>query len=1092
MHLRAESADSIAEALGLEDLEVGRALQSALVVPMIAAQRLEGVVVLASRAAGTFSAGDDEVAATVASAAATAMRHARLYAESERERRTTEALSSVASAVGESLRLGEVQHMILRHALALLRAEGASIAMAEGRYVNIVASVGSSAILAGMHLPMDASIVGRVIRESSYAIVNDVPERADAFKATQRLAGIRRALMVPLITSRGTIGVLAANDRDTDFTEEDARTLQRLADQVAVAVVNAQLFEEARHSTQEWRVLFDAVPSGVLVLDEDGRIARFNARALQLADAGETGTLFGRWFTEAVLGDDADAPLPSSVQRALVDGVVGRETVRVKARGRLYDLLASPHPEGGAVVTVEDITGLHALEVRYRTLVETATDAIVITDPERRISFANRAAEELFGASATLTGMPVSRLVDPTQRDRVAEAHGRAMIGETQRYETTIVRGDGEPRIVAVSSGALRDASGVIGTVASLRDVTDERRVRDAVSLSEARYRNLFEHASDAIYTLDRRGVLTSANSAAAALTGLPVPELLGRSIGPLIAAEDRSRAEGLFARAVSGEAQRYEAHMRRPDGAMRLISVTNTPIRDGSQILGVLGIARDITDERSQAEALAQSEARYSRLLESASDAIFAVDATGTITSVNRILERTLGRRRRHLIGQPVTALIAMTPDGESLQRIFVETLRGDRHRTEIRYRDKRKELRDASLVTAPITDDAGRVTGVLAVVRDVTDERRLREQLLLQDKLAAIGQLVSGVAHELNNPLAGILAHAQLLLASPTVQGDHRLEAEVIHQEGRRAAKIIGNLLTFARRHRPERALTDLAAVVHDTLALRRYSITVAGVALDVDVPESLPVTWADPFQLQQVMLNLLTNAEQALADVTGTRRLQVRASADEEWLVLEIADTGPGIPRSVADQIFNPFFTTKPVGKGTGLGLSIADGIVREHGGRIVVESTPGAGTTFRVELPLVSPPDDFFVRAHRTSAPRVRSVLVADADSTARHVAARFLAEHGHAVETVSSASAALELIGAQHWDAILIDLDLPDGGGLAVYSQLRARDAALAGRVVFTAPGLPGTAERLQLDATGRPWVAKPYDVPTLPSLLFGG
>lgn len=258
---------------------------------------------------------------------------------------------------------------------------------------------------------------------------------------------------------------------------------------------------------------------------------------------------------------------------------------------------------------------------------------------------------------------------------------------------------------------------------------------------------------------------------------------------------------------------------------------------------------------------------------------------------------------------------------------------------------------------------------SGVVQLVRDVAHEtaqrrvaqehERLRRQLSQAQKLEAIGQLVSGVAHELNNPLAAVMAYAQIVLSGTALEGDDLQAMETIIHETKRAAKIVSSLLTFARQHQPERTITDLNQIVSDTIALRRYAITDQDIALTLDLDGTLPLTWADNFQMQQVLLNLLGNAEQALRGWSGPRTLSISTASCGETITLTVSDTGPGISAPDLEQIFNPFFTTKGVGEGTGLGLAISDGIVREHGGRIRVESTLGAGATFIVELPYVDP-------------------------------------------------------------------------------------------------------------------------------------
>src|SRR5439155_1015982 len=225
--------------------------------------------------------------------------------------------------------------------------------------------------------------------------------------------------------------------------------------------------------------------------------------------------------------------------------------------------------------------------------------------------------------------------------------------------------------------------------------------------------------------------------------------------------------------------------------------------------------------------------------------------------------------------------------------------------------------------------------------------------------EKMSAIGQLVSGVAHELNNPLAGISAFAQLLLTEKRFPPDQRTAAEMVYAEARRASRIVQNLLTFARQHKPERTPTSVNQVLDDTLELRGYELRVRGIDVVRDYDEQVPETMADAHQLQQVFLNLITNAEQAMErSERDKQRLAVRTLRSGDVLRIEIEDTGPGIPPNLLERIFNPFFTTKPTGSGTGLGLSISLGLVREHEGRIWAENA-AQGARFVIELPVVAP-------------------------------------------------------------------------------------------------------------------------------------
>jgi PAS domain S-box-containing protein len=753
-------------------------------------------------------------------------------------------------------------------------------------------------------------------------------------------------------------------------------------------------------------------------------------------------------------------------------------------------------PSGSAPVPpeLERQLELDALAERYRCVVEMSNDAILITDPERRISFANPSAIALFGYGSALLGMSVAHTVAEEAREEVRQREDRALRGQRQRYEVIVRRADGERRIVEVATAPLEVRGEVVGIVASLRDVTEERRARDAVIQSEARYRNLFESATDAIYTLDLDGSFTSVNDALVRLTGLPKTELLGRSSRMLFDEHELALVKEEFRHAVAGNAVRFECRLRRADGQVRLISVTNTPIRAAREVIGVLGVARDITDERERAVALERSEARYTRLMESASDGIFTVNVAGCFTAVNRALERGVGRNREELLGAPFAGVVDAR-DLAAAQQLLRDTFAGQRCRGALRYHGADGAVRHGSLITSPVVEE-GAIVGVLGIMRDVTDDQRLAEQLLQQEKLAAVGQLVSGVAHELNNPLAGVLAYAQLLLASDaTRDAETRQAVETIHHEATRAARIVSSLLTFARRQTSERADADINAIVADTLALRRYALRAAGIELDVSLDPALPRTWADPFQLQQVILNLVTNAEQALAEWLGSRRIAVRTTHEDGDIVVAVSDTGPGVPDGESDRIFNPFFTTKPVGQGTGLGLSISDGIVRQHGGQIRVESAPGRGATFVLRIPVhVVPESEGSEAADEPTLPALgdgRRLLVVDDEPAMRTAIGNFLSSLGHGVTVAAGGLEARALLDRNEYDVVLLDLRMPDLGGDDLYRELVQRDPRHAGRVVFVTGDTHNTQARRFLAEAGRPSVSKPFQLDDLATVVAG-
>ncbi len=1058
-----------------------------LAVPALLGDAMVGVIVVEGTSGDVLESDDAELLLTIGVQAAAAISNARLYGESQRQRRQTEALADVARAVSESLRIDRVLQLILRHATALSRTDGATIALLRGDTLEVTAGVGAGESLIGIRLPLNGSMSGRAVRTASSIIAADVTRDPDAYGPKVAVAHVKNVIIVPLLSVQGPVGALSVFNRGLPFTIGDVEILQRLADQVAVAVVNARLFEDVAAATREWAVAFDSIGSGMILIDRGGRIQRTNARARVLLDAADDTAILAADFHVALFG--YDAPCESCVHlTAIAEGTVQRGFHEDRLHGRIFDVTAAPHPLGGAVITFDDVTEHRSLAERYRLVVETTRDAIVITNRERRITFANPAAHDLFARGPELIGIAAERCVPPELLSDVREADDRAFAGASQSYEGVIMRDDGERRIVAVSSAPLVELGVVTGIVSSMRDITDERRARDAVAQSEARYRNLFESASDAIYTLDVLGAFTSVNEATCELTDRTRDVLLGQSSAPIFDAADLPTVAEHFRRALRGEAVRYECHFCRPGGERRLISVTYTPIRRGDDIIGVLGVARDMTEARARAADLKRSEARYARLVESASDAIFTVDEQGLFTAVNRALEVAIGRAREELIGAPFAELVDERDlaDTEALLR---STFAGERSRASVRYKRQGGEIRHGSVITSPVLDD-GRIVGALGIMRDVTDEKRLAEQLLQQEKLAAVGQLVSGVAHELNNPLAGVMAFSQLLLASPSLDDEAREGIATIGREAQRAAKIVSNLLTFARQQPAERSAARLNDIVTDTLELRRYALRAAGIAVTLDLDPALPTTWADPFQLQQVVLNLLGNSEHALKDVDGAR-IDIRTAITRTEVVLSVSDNGPGISADQRDRIFNPFYTTKPVGQGTGLGLSISDGIVREHGGRIRVESTPGEGATFIVELPFVPPPAEKTVAdvPQTLAASTPRRVLVVDDEPAMRTAISAFLASLGHAVHVAATGAEARARMAATEYDVVLLDLRMPELGGEALFRELRASDPRHAQRIVFVTGDLESDAARHFIHDTGQPVIGKPFQLDDLAAVI---
>ena len=378
-------------------------------------------------------------------------------------------------------------------------------------------------------------------------------------------------------------------------------------------------------------------------------------------------------------------------------------------------------------------------------------------------------------------------------------------------------------------------------------------------------------------------------------------------------------------------------------------------------------------------------------------------------------------------------------------------------------------------------------------ALVRDVSERKKLDDetrdiyhQLLQAEKMAALGQTISGVAHELNNPLATILSWAERLSQRSSLEEPVRRGLDTILSEAERAARIVRNLLTFARKRQTTRAMVDINQVVRETLALRSYEQRVSNVSVIDALAAGLPQVFADGHQVQQVLLNLVINAEQAMLSANGRGILVVRTwhDADQESVILEINDDGPGIPDELQPKIFDPFFTTKEVGKGTGLGLTVAYAIVQEHGGRIRLESRPNVGASFYVELPVSGasrPPEPTRARLPGPTDVVVgASILVVEDEAQLASAVVDALRDAGYLVEHAGDGEEALARVNTQAFDLVVCDLKMPRLDGKAFYRALSATAPGLARRVIFVTGDVAGTEAEKFLEDSGCRWLAKPF------------
>jgi two-component system NtrC family sensor kinase len=498
--------------------------------------------------------------------------------------------------------------------------------------------------------------------------------------------------------------------------------------------------------------------------------------------------------------------------------------------------------------------------------------------------------------------------------------------------------------------------------------------------------------------------------------------------------------------------------------------------------------VANQTRSLMSSLAATASAERSLRLVMESVPDAIAVLDQEGHVLDGNAAA--------RALVGPPPAAsgfdwleAVAARMARENLAAAFDGELR----RFEVDFQRPDGADGTSQVLYAPVREGT-RIPKVLALIRDITEQRRAQTQLQQADKLAAMGQLVSGVAHEINNPAAIISGFAQTLLLDQ-LNPEQRETVQMMYDEATRIGRITSNLLAFARAGSTERTLVELNEIVRRTFALRSYHLTTLNITVNLELDDNNPKAWANGSEMQQMLLNLLINAEQALTGVTGRRAITIRTGSIDDRVRLQVTDTGPGVPADIRERIFDPFFTTKPEGTGTGLGLSICYGIVHDHGGRIWLDAESDQGAVFTIELPR-----DARTRQRLTPAPMPApvgtpahdgrlSVLLIDDEEGLRRAVVSFLKRRGMHVVAVGDGSDALRALRRERFDVIVSDIRMPGMSGGEFLEQLRRDHPAMVNRLVFTTGDTFAADTSTLLRDAGVPSLVKPYDFAKLETLL---
>ena len=558
---------------------------------------------------------------------------------------------------------------------------------------------------------------------------------------------------------------------------------------------------------------------------------------------------------------------------------------------------------------------------------------------------------------ADLIGVRPSELIGVSVRALVAMAADQS----TQACPFCRVRPDGADeyihpvldRTYLVSTSRIHGASNEgLQTIHVLKYITDRRE-------AERRYRELFDTIQEGLFFSTPEGRFIEVNDALVRMLGYESrQELLQVDIHSQLHVSPEQRDHFQQEINSKGVVRNYEQLLRRKDGSI-IHSLQNAfAVRDShGNVVQYRGLMLDVTEVKNFQAELQRQRDFNNKILNNTQSMILVVDTAGLISYANRRCFEAGGYTQEDLLGRK---LVELVPPGrrEALSAALSETLAGRQiDNLELPVLLGQGRGGQFSINLSPMRDEPGNVNSIVVVMTDITDAAMLQAKLMHTEKMAAVGQLVSGVAHEVNNPLTAVLGFTDLLLESPEMPPAAREDLKVILQEAQRTKQIVQNLLSFARQMPPQRESVQLNTIVRRTLALRSYDFASHGVEIVERLNERVPDIIGDPHQLQQVFLNILNNAYDAVHETGGPGRIEISTTATAGFAEVVFRDNGNGI--TYPDRIFDPFFTTKEVGKGTGLGLSICYGIVREHGGEILCwNATDGAGATFTVRLPIVA--------------------------------------------------------------------------------------------------------------------------------------
>jgi len=729
----------------------------------------------------------------------------------------------------------------------------------------------------------------------------------------------------------------------------------------------------------------------------------------------------------------------------------------------------------------------------YRNLIDNVDLAVFTLALDGEIRVANRCLSELLGVSFQhLIGRCITDFIElPSHAQLQGWLPLLLKAGSWAGTVAVNLRKDREPRQFHCWVQALSEDGQFTSVTGWARDVTLERQ-------SEVRFAELFETLNEGIFLSTPEGKLLDANPALVRMLGFDSKKDLQACNLRDIYVDPTERDSLIREVLAKGAAKDRKIMLRRKDGQTIHCLNSCAVIRDAAgRVLRIQGTLVDVSERLEMEKHLHKEQEFVRSLVASFPDIIAVLSLQGACTFMSPRVQDVLGRAPEEFVGKVLGG--SVHPDDlAKLKATFQKVAAGHGTNSQFEYRARHADgtWRMLRASASPLYDANGKTNGVVASARDVTESKTIEQQLMQKEKLAAMGEMMTGVAHELNNPLTAILGISDLI-RERAVDDAMRHQIETVLKQARRAATIVQNLLVFSRPSILRQARVHLDQIVKQALDSQHTSLQQKKITVEFEGARDLPPIEGDAKLLVQGFSNLISNAEQAIGAVRESGTLRISAGFADGKITLAFSDDGPGISPENLGKIFDPFFTTRRPSGGTGLGLTISQAIVKEHGGKIEVESSLGTGTTFRVVLPAAVEeisPATIIPRAAVPPPPgtaelRGHSVFIVDDEESIREIVQEGLAARGMIVEGAASSEEALSHLATDHYEFVLCDFNLPGLNGEQLFERVRSQAQAATPRFVFMTGALLDPAQVANFQEKGASVLHKPFHVAALATLL---